>query len=165
MCMSSCFFVGQDENEIMRYKTYLNADVVLMCFSIASPESFANIEKKWLPEVRSICPKGTAISQSLWSCIVYICKKSVTLCTFSSLVVVPIVLVGNMKDLRFIEDADFNLPNKLVKMADAYTKGVKINAFGYTEVSAQYNVGVLELLKSAIQATSEKDNKYLSSMV
>ena len=75
MCKS--FFVGQYENEIMRYKTYLNADVVLMCFSIISPQSLESIEMKWLPEVRSICPKGTAISQSMWSRIVHVCKNKI----------------------------------------------------------------------------------------
>ena len=141
---------------------------MLMWFSCASllpvQSHFRTLKRNGYQKYGLFAQK-VLLSVSHCGVVLFICKKSVTLCTFSSLVVVPIVLVGNMKDLRFVEDADFNLPNKLVKMADAYTKGFKINAFGYTEVSAQYNVGVLELLKSAIQAASEKDNKYLSSMV
>lgn len=41
-----------------------------MCFSIDSPDSLDNIPEKWTPEVRHFCPN------------------------------VPIILVGNKKDLR-----------------------------------------------------------------
>ena len=81
----------------------------------------------------------------------------------SSFVVVPIVLVGNMKDVRFLEYADLQLTKNLVKKADAYAKGYKINAYGCQEVSAKFNDGVLDLLKIAIDATSDKKMKYLSS--
>merc|ERR1712241_1456325 len=43
---------------------------ILMCFSIDSPDSLENIPEKWTPEVKHFCPN------------------------------VPIILVGNKKDLR-----------------------------------------------------------------
>lgn len=41
-----------------------------MCFSVDSPDSLENIPEKWTPEVKHFCPN------------------------------VPIILVGNKKDLR-----------------------------------------------------------------
>ena len=75
MSMSSYDFAGLEEKDFLRHQTYLNANVILMCFSIANHESFENIEKKWLREVQYFCPEGNAIIQSLWSSIAYICKK------------------------------------------------------------------------------------------
>ena len=53
-----------------------------MCFSIDSPDSLENIPEKWTPEVRHFCPN------------------------------VPIILVGNKKDLR----SDPNTLRELSKM-------------------------------------------------
>jgi len=47
-----------------------------MCFSIDSPDSLENIPEKWTPEVRHFCPN------------------------------VPIILVGNKKDLRQVRVQD-----------------------------------------------------------
>ena len=49
------------------YFLLLDTDVILMCFSIDSPDSLENIPEKWTPEVRHFCPN------------------------------VPIILVGNKK--------------------------------------------------------------------
>ena len=54
----------------MRSMKYPDTDVILMCFSIDSPDNFENIAEKWTPEVRQYCPN------------------------------VPIILVGNKTDLR-----------------------------------------------------------------
>ena len=79
---------GQEDYDRLRPLSYPDTDVILMCFSIDSPDSLQNIPgkfthgfyfrsltsgffiEKWVPEVRHFCPK------------------------------VPIVLVGNKKDLR-----------------------------------------------------------------
>uniref|UniRef100_A0A8C8UCH8 Transforming protein RhoA-like n=1 Tax=Peromyscus maniculatus bairdii TaxID=230844 RepID=A0A8C8UCH8_PERMB len=50
--------------------SYPDTDVILMCFSIDSLDSLENIPEKWTPEVKHFCPN------------------------------VPIILVGNKKDLR-----------------------------------------------------------------
>ncbi|GIY99183.1 rho-related BTB domain-containing protein 2 [Caerostris extrusa] len=51
---------------------YGRSDVVLLCFSISSSQSFKHCKTKWLPEIRQYCPN------------------------------VPIVLVGCKNDLRHI---------------------------------------------------------------
>jgi len=61
---------GQEDYDRLRPLSYPDTDVILMCFSIDSPDSLENIPEKWTPEVRHFCPN------------------------------VPIILVGNKKDLR-----------------------------------------------------------------
>ena len=51
----------------LRPLSYPDTDVILMCFSIDSPDSLEKIPEKWSPEVRHFCPN------------------------------VPIILVGNKK--------------------------------------------------------------------
>ena len=63
---------GQEDYDRLRPLSYPDTDVILMCFSIDSPDSLQNIPEKWVPEVKHFCPN------------------------------VPIVLVGNKKDLRFV---------------------------------------------------------------
>ena len=62
---------GQEDYDRLRPLSYPDTDVILICFSIDSPDSFRNITDKWVPEVNHHCPN------------------------------VPIILVGNKMDLRF----------------------------------------------------------------
>uniref|UniRef100_A0A4W3GUG8 Uncharacterized protein n=1 Tax=Callorhinchus milii TaxID=7868 RepID=A0A4W3GUG8_CALMI len=61
---------GQEDYDRLRPLSYPDTDVILMCFSIDNPDSLENIPEKWTPEVKHFCPN------------------------------VPIILVGNKKDLR-----------------------------------------------------------------
>ena len=58
---------GQEDYDRLRPLSYPDTDVILMCFSIDSPDSLDNIPEKWTPEVKHFCPN------------------------------VPIILVGNKK--------------------------------------------------------------------
>lgn len=99
---------GQEDYDRLRPLSYPDTDVILMCFSIDSPDSLGespanrahasltltlaltsdlsdpaeNIPEKWTPEVKHFCPN------------------------------VPIILVGNKKDLRH----DEHTRRELVKM-------------------------------------------------
>ncbi|KER23046.1 hypothetical protein T265_08991 [Opisthorchis viverrini] len=61
---------GQEDYDRLRTLSYPDTHVVIMCFSIDSPDSLLNIREKWISEVR------------------YFCES------------VPIILVGLKKDLR-----------------------------------------------------------------
>jgi len=97
----------------------------LMCFSIDSPDSLENIPEKWTPEVRHFCPN------------------------------VPIILVGNKKDLR----SDENTKRELLKMNQSPLKNDEgkrmaenISAVTYLECSAKTKEGVREVFEQATRA-------------
>ncbi|XP_076039887.1 ras-like GTP-binding protein Rho1 isoform X2 [Oratosquilla oratoria] len=116
---------GQEDYDRLRPLSYPDTDVILMCFSIDSPDSLENIPEKWTPEVKHFCPN------------------------------VPIILVGNKKDLR-------NDPNTMkelqkmkqepVKPEEGRTMAEKINAFAYLECSAKTKEGVREVFETATKA-------------
>ncbi|CAK8683150.1 transforming protein RhoA [Clavelina lepadiformis] len=116
---------GQEDYDRLRPLSYPDTDVILMCFSIDSPDSLENIPEKWTPEVRHFCPS------------------------------VPIILVGNKKDLR----GDHSTIRELSKMKQEPVKfeegaqmAEKIGAYGYMECSARTKDGVREVFELATKA-------------
>ena len=116
---------GQEDYDRLRPLSYPDTDVILMCFSIDSPDSLENIPEKWTPEVRHFCPN------------------------------VPIILVGNKKDLR----NDDNTKRELQKMNQAPLKADEgkrmadtIGAVAYLECSAKTKEGVREVFEQATKA-------------
>ena len=107
-----------------------------MCFSIDSPDSLENIPEKWTPEVRHFCPT------------------------------VPIVLVGNKKDLRFDDVTRRELAKSKqepVKTEDGRAMAEKIGAYAYLECSAKLNEGAREVFETATRAalqTKKKGRKF-----
>ncbi|KPU76974.1 uncharacterized protein Dana_GF11290, isoform F [Drosophila ananassae] len=135
---------GQEDYDRLRPLSYPDTDVILMCFSVDSPDSLENIPEKWTPEV-----SRTKVS------IVF------TKLTNNSLQVkhfcpnVPIILVGNKKDLR----NDPNTIRDLAKMKQEPVKpqegramAEKINAFAYLECSAKSKEGVRDVFETATRA-------------
>jgi len=120
---------GQEDYDRLRPLSYPDTDDILMCFSIDSPDSLENIPEKWTPEVKHFCPN------------------------------VPIILVGNKKDLR-------NDPNTIkelgkmkqepVKPEEGRAMAEKINAFAYLECSAKSKEGVREVFETATRAALQK---------
>lgn len=48
---------GNDNFRQVRPRSYQQADVVLICFSVANPNSLASIQHKWIAEIREHLPK------------------------------------------------------------------------------------------------------------
>lgn len=48
---------GNDNFRQIRPRSYQQADVVLICFSVANPNSLASVQRKWINEVREHLPK------------------------------------------------------------------------------------------------------------
>lgn len=116
---------GQEDYDRLRPLSYPDTDVILMCFSIDSPDSLENIPEKWNPEVKHFCPN------------------------------VPIILVGNKKDLRN-DPATIRELSKMkqepVKPEEGRAMAEKINAFAYLECSAKSKEGVREVFETATRA-------------
>ena len=71
---------GQEEYDKLRTLSYPNTDVILVCFSIDSPESFNNIPNKWAPEVTYLCPNVPIIlvgnKKVVYSCFIRVFLNS-----------------------------------------------------------------------------------------
>ena len=123
---------GQEDYDRLRPLSYPDTDVILMCFSIDSPDSLENIPEKWTPEVRHFCPN------------------------------VPIILVGNKKDLRNDEKTKSEL-SKMKQQPVTTEEGSniceKINANCYMECSAKTKENVREVFYQATKAALEKPKK------
>ena len=116
---------GQDEFDRLRPLSYPNTDVLLLCFSIGSPDSFKNIPKKWTPEIKHFCPK------------------------------VPIIMVGNKSDLREDRStiqALGRMQQEPVKLEEGRSMAEKIDAIAYLECSAKRNTGVRKVFETATRA-------------
>ncbi|XP_035217753.1 ras-like GTP-binding protein RHO [Stegodyphus dumicola] len=116
---------GQEDYDRLRPLSYPDTDVILMCFSIDNPDSLANISDKWNPEVRHFCPS------------------------------VPVILVGNKCDLRYDEEALYQLGSmaqKPVTFQQGCATSEAIRAYAYVECSAKTKEGVRDVFEIATRA-------------
>lgn len=116
---------GQEDYDRLRPLSYPDTDVILMCFSIDSPDSLENIPEKWTPEVKHFCPN------------------------------VPIILVGNKKDLRNDSSTLHELSKmkqEPVRSEEGRAMAEKIGAFAYLECSSKSKEGVREVFETATRA-------------
>ena len=127
--------VGDEEFTRLRPLSYFDTDVFLICFSIDSPKSLAKVLEKWTPEVRYFCPD------------------------------VPIILVGNKKDLRNDENVKRELSKKKqepIKSEEGSLMCERIKAYAYLECSAKTKEGVRDVFTTAARAalmTKKRRNK------
>lgn len=120
----------------IRRINYSVSNVIIMCFSVASPSSFENISSKWLPEAQ---------------------KEAAGL---------PIILCGLKTDLRSDPDAAKTLANKnqrMVSQFDAEELAKKIGAVRYMECSALLSRNLNELFEEAARVGLNHHNTHSSS--
>ncbi|XP_041459619.1 rho-related GTP-binding protein RhoA-B-like isoform X1 [Lytechinus variegatus] len=123
---------GQEDYDRLRPLSYPDTDVILMCFAIDNPDSLENIPEKWTPEVRHFCPN------------------------------VPIILVGNKKDLRNDDHTKLELQRTKqtpVSYDEGHQMAVKSGAAKYMECSAKTNDGVREVFETATRQALQSRKK------
>ncbi|XP_077073807.1 rho-related GTP-binding protein RhoB-like [Siphateles boraxobius] len=117
---------GQEDYDHLRPLSYPHTDVILVCFSVNSPDSLENIPEKWVPEVKHFCPN------------------------------VPIILVANKKDLRSDHNVRSELSRmkqQPVRTEDGHAMAARIGACDYMECSAKTKEGVREVFEAAARAS------------
>lgn len=110
-----CDTAGQEDFDVLRPLCYPATDVFIVCFSVVSPTSFANVGDKWLPEIRRYSRK------------------------------VPIVLVGTHCDLRtdvqeLIRLSDIGLEPITRQKAENLAKRKGIECYIETSAVTQKNM-------------------------
>ncbi|TGZ64221.1 hypothetical protein CRM22_006495 [Opisthorchis felineus] len=123
---------GQEDYDRLRTLSYPDTHVVIMCFSIDSPDSLINIREKWISEVR------------------YFCES------------VPIILVGLKKDLRndvSTKHALQRMKQETVKYEQGRAMASEIGAEAYLECSAKHQEGVKEVFEAATRSALRRKKK------
>ncbi|EPQ30942.1 uncharacterized protein PFL1_01840 [Pseudozyma flocculosa PF-1] len=115
---------GQEEYERLRPLSYSQAHVILIAFSIDTPDSLENVTVKWMEEVRQICGPS-----------------------------VPVLLVGCKRDLREDAVAKGKaVAGQFVEKAQGKDVAAQIGARSYHECSALKNEGVDNVFEAATRA-------------
>ncbi|CAO1632053.1 unnamed protein product [Sympodiomycopsis kandeliae] len=115
---------GQEEYERLRPLSYSQAHVILIAFSIDTPDSLENVTVKWIEEVRQICGPH-----------------------------LPVLLVGCKRDLRDDAIAKGRqLQGHFVEKAQGKEVAQQIGARAYYECSALKNEGVDNIFEAATRA-------------
>jgi len=114
---------GQEEYERLRPLSYSKAHVILIAFSVDTPDSLENVTVKWIEEVRNIC--GSQI---------------------------PVILVGCKADLRPAAGSSAD-GKQYVTRQRAQAVAQEIGARGYKECSALNNQGVDDVFEAATRAS------------
>ncbi|KAL5008339.1 hypothetical protein ScPMuIL_013051 [Solemya velum] len=116
---------GQEEYEGLRLLSYPGTHVFLFAFSVTMPESMANLELKWIPEVRHQVPEAAFL------------------------------IVGTQIDLRDNEVTRQKLQKrrqKPVTLEEGVKLAKKVQADGYVECSALTEQGLKSVFDEALIA-------------
>ena len=125
---------GQEEYDRLSPLSYPDTDVILMCFGIDNPDSFENLTEKWVPEINHFCPN------------------------------VPVILVGNKKDLRNNAETHEQLSRRKLKPVspeEGQIMADRIKAFTYLECSARTREGVRDIFETAARAALQRKRNRL----
>lgn len=115
---------GQEEYERLRPLSYSKAHVILIAFSVDTPDSLDNVSQKWIEEVRSICGRS-----------------------------IPVILVACKTDLRDKAKANGTYrPELFIDTETGRSVANAIGAKHYMETSALLNQGVDAVFESATRA-------------
>jgi len=114
---------GQEDYDRLRPLSYPQTDVFLLCFSVVSQTSFANLRSKWWPEVSHHCP-GT-----------------------------PCLIVGTKLDLRDDPEVASRLAEKglvPVTKENALALVSELKVTGYCETSSLKGIGLKDLFDTVV---------------
>ena len=123
---------GQEDYDRLRPLSYPDTDVILMTFAIDNPDSFENIQEKWIPEVNHFCPN------------------------------VPVVLVGNKKDTRIDPTSIEDMHSRKVKpvpVEEAKLMAERMKAYTYIECSAKTRENVRDVFETAARASLQRQRQ------
>ncbi|KAJ3649687.1 hypothetical protein Zmor_021414 [Zophobas morio] len=130
---------GQEDYARLRALQYPGTDVVLICFSVAWPDSLKNVYDRWWPEVKHFCPN------------------------------VPILLIGTKSDIREDKQELTMLEQmkkRPVTREDAEAVAKRIRAMTYLECSAKTRFNIHTVFAEATRAAiSQKKKRYKPNCV
>ncbi|KAF9916898.1 Rho GTPase [Linnemannia zychae] len=123
---------GQEAYERLRPLSYTKAHVILIGYSVDTPDSLDNVTSKWIQEVQVHCPET------------------------------PVILVGMKKDLRDEHAASGGAEGKttrFVTTAEAERVAAEIGARNHLECSALTGDGVDDVFEAATRGALTQGNQ------
>lgn len=121
---------GREDYDRLRPLYYPHSDAVIVGYDVSWPDSLANVEEKWVPEITHFIPK------------------------------VPFVLVGHKIDLRnnlsVIKKLEENKKQKIVTSDEGRAMAEKVGAWCYMECSSLTREGLREVFENATRAALGK---------
>lgn len=123
---------GQEAYERLRPLSYTKAHVILIGYSVDTPDSLDNVTSKWIQEVQVHCPET------------------------------PVILVGMKKDLRDDQAASTGAETKttrFVTTAEAERVAAEIGARNHLECSALTGDGVDDVFEAATRGALTQGNQ------
>ncbi|KAK5798803.1 P-loop containing nucleoside triphosphate hydrolase protein [Linnemannia elongata] len=123
---------GQEAYERLRPLSYTKAHVILIGYSVDTPDSLDNVTSKWIQEVQVHCPET------------------------------PVILVGMKKDLRDDQAASTGAEAKttrFVTTAEAERVAAEIGARNHLECSALTGDGVDDVFEAATRGALTQGNQ------
>ena len=128
--MTLCDTSGQDDFSHLRPLCYPQADVALICFSVADYTSFEHVKQMWVKEIKRHCPG------------------------------VPIIVVGTQVDKRqekatLPRDVSKSLGKKMVSRFEGQKMAIQCKALSYVECSSLTQTNIKAAFDEAIAAALE----------
>ncbi|KAI9502095.1 hypothetical protein GGI25_003600 [Coemansia spiralis] len=113
---------GQEELDRLRFLCYPEANVVVICFSVDSPDSLTNVLEKWFPEAQENAPRAR---------------------------VILVALKLDLRDSAATRAELARFGQAPVAHADGVAMARKISAVSYIECSSKQNFNVREVFEIA----------------
>ncbi|KAJ1823813.1 hypothetical protein GGH91_000284 [Coemansia sp. RSA 2671] len=123
---------GQEDFDRLRFLCYPDANIIIICFSVDSPDSLNNVYDKWHPEAEQNAPNS------------------------------PIVLVALKLDLRFNENTQRELAGYQeapVTLEQGQEMARRIKAVSYIECSSIENFNVRQVFEVAARHALSADGR------
>ena len=114
---------GKEDFNKLRVLSYINSDVFLVCFSVANPESFTNVQDSWVPELRHHIPDT------------------------------PFILVGTQVDIRQDKMDRQVVRTSFISTKQGIDLASRIGAASYVECSSVSDCGIDDLKGDIIMAS------------
>lgn len=125
---------GAPEYKKLRLRSYVDCDVVAVCYDLSDPQSLRNVSTKWLPELKQYCPNKPF-------CIVG-CKKD--------------LVAGSSRAEMASLSGDSEISSDEDNILEFCQPTASCGAFGVYQCSAKSGRSIVEIFTAAIESQLEE---------
>ncbi|KAF8518033.1 small GTPase superfamily [Hysterangium stoloniferum] len=120
---------GQEDFDRLRSLSYAETHVIMLCFSVDSPSSLANVESKWIDEILEYCPGVKKVLKSTPA------------------------LKCDLRDDHDVRERLISYHQRPVEYEEGLAVARRIRASRYLECSSKHNRGVDQVFYEAARCS------------